>query len=183
MLLNSRYMNYIFNFPKMFFSPEIERRYKPFLTRQVIEYKSLVDYMNYTIQSVSWPSLNVETVSQVQKNVIKTFRSGFDMQRQMSKELEVTFATKDSYLNYSVMRDYFEEYWALYNSGSEVFIPNLTLQLLDHYGYTTMSLHYQDVVFSGLSELELSAASNVPEFRTFTANFVCTQIVTKRYYA
>jgi len=54
------------------------------------------------------------------------------------------------------------------------------LYLLDHYGYLFMTMQYQGVIYKGLSELEISYASNVPEFRTFTATFDCDVVSPKR---
>ena len=40
----------------------------------------------------------------------------------------------------------------------------------------------KEVVFSGLSELELSQAANVPEYRTFSADFKFNRLTFKKEF-
>jgi len=180
MLLNSRYNNFNFQFPKNFFYESIIKRYDPFFKRVPIPYTNLSDFMSYTVQSVSWPAISTEIAEQYKHSSKPVYKSGFGGERYMSKELTVTFRTVEGYLNYFVMNDMYLEYWKLFNENEKIFVPNLTLYLLDHYGYLLMTVHYKDVVYSGLSELELSYASNVPEFKTFTATFICGGLKFKR---
>ena len=136
--------------------------------------------MAYTVQSVSWPSITAETVEQQKQGIKPVFKGGYPATYYMGKEVVVTFRTVEGYLNYFVMQDMFEQYWSINDPNEELFVPDLTLQLLDHYGYLVMSMRYINVVYSGLSELELSYASNVPEYRTFTATFNCAELQLKR---
>lgn len=170
MLLNSKYSNFLFTFPIDFFPKEIKEKYKIVFNRNNVIFTNLENYVNYTIQSVSWPAITLETVQQEFQNVIKTYKGGREAERYIDRSIEVTFKTTDSYLNYFIMQDTLFHYWKL-GETNKMFLPDLTLQVLDHYGYRIVTLLLRDTVFSGLSALELSYSSNIPEFRTFTASF------------
>ena len=174
MLLNSRYNNFVFAFPKGFIPADVEKRYDIFLRNFPTPYENLTDFLNSTVQSV------LEIVEQNPHGKHQLFRTGADFQRQMNTELTVTFRTTEGFINYYILQDILEQYWLKYIKDSAVFVPDLYTYLLDDYGYLIMTMQYTNVVYSGLSELELSYASNVPEFRTFTATFNCAKVSIKR---
>jgi hypothetical protein len=183
MILNSKYNDFIFKFPPNFFTKEIVDKYDPFIKRLKMPYNNLVDYINFTVQSVSWPSISTETVEQFSDHGVRYFPGGWNLQMYTSKELIVTFKTTESYINYFIMYDLLEYYWQKNkNKESISHLPSLHLMLLDRYGYLLVTFQYDYIVFSGLSELELSYASNVPEFRTFTASFKADVVKAIREY-
>lgn len=180
MLLNSKFNLFRFAFPRGFFYPDIEQRYEIFFKRLAIPYTNLTDFMSYTVQSVSWPSMTGETVTQQKKGVTPFYKGGWDASVYIGKEVTVTFRTVEGYLNYFVMQDMFTQYWELNDPDEATFVPDLSMQLLDYYGYLLITMQYRSVVFSGISELELSYASNVPEYKTFTCTFNCATVDIKR---
>lgn len=175
MLLNSKFSNFLFTFPIDFFPKEIEDKYKEVFNRNNVVFTKLIDYVNYTIQAVSWPSINLETVEQEFDNKTRTYKSGKNAERYIERTIDVTFKTTDSYLNYFIMQDTLLHYWKL-GETDKIFLPDLSLQVLDHYGHRTLTMILRDTVFSGLSALELSYSNNVPEFRTFNSTFKFTVI-------
>jgi len=171
-LLNSKFSNFVLNFPKGWFYPEVVEMYEPYFKRTVIPYTNLTDYINFTIQSVSWPAITLETVSQDRKDLTATYKSGWDLTRSTAKNLTITFRTTEGFLNYFIMRSQLEMYFAKgKDAKNDIFLPDLNLLMLDHYGFLILVQRMKFVVFSGLSELELSQAANVPEYKTFTADF------------
>lgn len=56
-------------------------------------------------------------------------------------------------------------------SNNKLFLPDFYIQILESYGYLSLMFKFTDIVLSGISELALSFASNVPEFQTFSATF------------
>lgn len=170
MLLNSKFSNFLFTFPVDFFPKEITEKYSEVFNRSNVIFSKLTDYMNYTIQAVSWPAINLETVQQEYETTTKTYKGGKNAERYVDRTIDVTFKTTDSYLNYFVMQDTLFHYWKL-GVTDELFLPDLSLQILDHYGNRTLTMILRDTVLSGLSALELSYASNLPEFKTFNTTF------------
>jgi len=67
------------------------------------------------------------------------------------------------------MFDMFMEYYNLDNT--QPFLPDVNLTFLDHTGFELMTVNYNEIIFTNLSELELNYSSNVAEFKTFTAGF------------
>lgn len=182
-LLNSKFSNYIFNFPKNWFYPEIVETYEPYFKRTVMPFKNLTDYMNFTVQSISWPAIAIETVTQDIKDLQKTYKNGWDLTRQTDKNLTVTFRTTEGFLNYFVMKSQLEMYYAKGSTAkNDVFLPDLNLMMLDHRGHLVIMQNMKEVVFSGLSELELSQAANVPEYRTFSADFKFNRLTFKKEF-
>lgn len=182
-LLSSKFSNFVCNFRKDFFYPEIVAMYDPYFKRTNIPYTNLIDFMNFTIQSVSWPAINIEVVTQDKKDIQVTYKSGFDLTRQTEKNLTITFRTTEGFLNYFVMRSQLEMYFAKGKEAkNNIFLPDMQLKMLDHYGYLVLVMNMKDIVFMGLSELELSQASNVPEYRTFTADFKYSRLTIKKEF-
>jgi len=181
MLLNSTYNNFLFYFPKGFFPRSVEERYLPFFKRLPVPFTNLTDFMSWTVQSVSWPSMNLEITQQDKRLTTAKYKGGFSATEYSSKELTVTLKTVEGFLNYWVMHDTLEEYWKLDNPEEVLYVPDLSVHTLDQYGRMMFTVNYREVVMSALSEMELSYASNVPEYKSFTATFSATRIETKRY--
>jgi len=176
MLLNSKFSNFSILFPRKFFYEEIEEKYDVFFKRSPIVYQNITDYVNYTIQAISWPDIAAETVEQTFKDVIKTSKSGWDAKRFMTRSFDITFRTTEGFLNYWIMYDQFFKYWE-YGGNDRMFLPNLNLRIHDHMGYLVMTMIFRNVVFSGISAMELSYSSNMPEPKTFTCTFAHTDII------
>lgn len=184
MLLNSKFSNFLLTFPRGWLYPEIEEKYKIFFKRLPIPYRNALDYINFTVQSVSWPGIDSQTVSQTmtlkQSDVVngrvagrhlsRDFKSGFDMALSATKEFTVTFRTTEGFLNYWIMHDQLEKYLE-FSSDDAPFLSDVQLQILDHYGYLVMTKVYHDLVMTSISELELSYSSNLPEYKTFQVGF------------
>ena len=184
MILNSKFSNFIFTFPRGWLYPDIDEKYAIFFKRLPIPYRNTLDYINFTVQSISWPGIDTQTPSQTVtqkrddvrngvasgKHSTRDFKSGFDMALSAMKEFNVIFRTTEGFLNYWIMHDQFEQYLS-YGANNEAFLSDVQLQILDHYGYLIMTRVYHNIVMTGISELELSYSSNIPEYRTFTCNF------------
>lgn len=183
-LLNSKFSNFIFSFPSKWIYPEIEEEFSPFFKRVTFPYKSANSYINASIQSISWPAVEVETVSQtvtqrrsnirsgrdLGKSTTREYVGGFDMELSALKEFTVIFKTTEGFLNYFIMHRQFEKFLS-YGPENEPNLGHVQLQLLDHTGYLIATKIYHDIIITSISELELSYSINVPEFRTFSVSF------------
>lgn len=170
MILNSNNSQFIFKFPSDFLTPEIVEKYNPQITRFPIPYEKIIDYLNHSIQAVTWPQISLELVQQETFNRKADFKGGKSAERQFEKTIDVTFKTNESYINYFIMLDLLLGYWKI-GEHTPTFLPDLSLYLLDHSGYVTLILYFEHIVFSGLSSLELSYTDLVPEYKSFTATF------------
>ncbi len=170
MILNSKYNNFVIKFLPDFVPKEIREKYLKFIKRFPIPFDNVLDYLNFTIQTVSWPSLATETVEQNGKTVLP-FKGGKDLFAYFNKEMNVTFKTTEGFLNYFILLEMLINYWSLGNTNDSTYVPDIYLTLLDHSGYHMFTYAFRDVVWTGISELELSYATNVPEYKTFDCSF------------
>lgn len=193
MILNSRFSNFLFNFPKGWIYPEIAEKYQTFFDRLPIPYRDATDFINYSVQSISWPAIEIDTPTQVttktRRDVMggniqnqpsdRTFKSGFDMALSAPKDFTVTFKTTEGFLNYWIMAEQLEQYIS-YSKQDQPFLPSVQLQILDHYGYLVMTRVYQNIIFKSISELDLSYSTNLPEYRTFSCGFMHNGFILKK---
>lgn len=184
MILNSRNSNFIFGFPKGFFYSEIDEKYKEHFNRSHQPYKNVTDYMNFTIQSSTWPSVSLETVEQSFRNTTQNFKGGYEAERQRNHEFSMTFRTTEGYLNYFIMEDQINLYWEYNNyqnkKDNKIYMPDMNLYLLDDTGHLITTRVYKNIVISGISDLDLSYNSNMAEFNTFTVDFKSTRIINRQ---
>lgn len=170
MILNARANSFYFVFPKGFFPPGVQDKYFQYIKNQSIPYDTLTQYMNSTIQSVSFPSLQASNVTQTRplgKTI--TYQSATPIQNMFSQEFNVTFRMAEGFINYFVMLETMLEHLNFKNP--DLFVENLPLQTLDNNGNVISTCQFKGVTLSSLSELTLNYTQNAPTTTTFTAGF------------
>lgn len=181
MLLNSKNNQFVFRFPKGFIYSEIEKKYNYYINRLPTPFENMTDYVNHTIQSVTFPAVGSDEVEQwvglktdlpggqhLTKKTV-AWRQSLDMNRIIPKEFSVNFKATDAYLNYWVMFELFQKYLEVTNK--EDFLPNLDLMYLDRDGHQILRIKLFDVLMKGISEVEMSYSATAMEFRTFSCTF------------
>ena len=170
MIKNARLCNFRFQFPKNWFSEDTRNKYSIFFKTSLSVYKTIDVYLSYSVQSFSMPWINVENVTQGFKDNDKTFKGGKSGERYFVKEFSITFKTKDGFLNYFIMLTEFMKYWA-WDTENPTFKQDLYLHILDDNGNLIVQIRFEDVVFNGVSALNLSFSSNSMDLQTFDADF------------
>lgn len=178
MILNSKNNQYVFRFPKGFIYPDLEEKYNFYLKRIPTPFESITDYVNHTIQSVTFPSVSSEVVEQYVGRQIDTdtrrgltknpqqWRESVDFEKAISKEFTINFKLADGYLNYWVLYETYIKY--LEYTNMEDYMPDLNLAYLDRDGYELLKILYRQPLISNISELEMNYAATAMEFRTFS---------------
>jgi len=168
-LLNAKYNNYVLLLPKDWLYPSIINKYKYHLQSELIPFPDVISFINSTIQSVSFPAMGLDIVKQVKKNSTPSYRSGYEANRGYTTEMTLTFRVTEGYINYFILKDQLERYYDTQKADEKnrVFVPDLMLYFMDKSGRSVLSLEYKNIVFFGISELELSYSTNTPEFKTF----------------
>lgn len=179
MLLNSKNNNFVLKFPPDFISKELNKKYEPYIRRFPIPFERVIDFLNYTIQGISWPSIAMEPIEQFTQSSKQYYKSGSSTWEKYSKDITITLRLTEGFLNYFIMRDIFEEYW-LKGPGDEPYKAPFLLTLLDNLGYSFISFNFDKPVFIGISDIELSYATNVPEYKTFDLSFNYTDFTITR---
>jgi hypothetical protein len=179
MLLNARQNGFIFNLPKGYFSKTIEDKYAAYIKRMPIPYDTLKDFMNSTIQQVSFPTFqSIDHVDQTRPGGYKqSYKSATNIQNLVRRDFSVTFKLGEGLINYWIMYESIVE--ALdFNNKSE-YLPDLILRLLDHQGIIMATAEFQQPIYTSLGEVQLNYSSTTPQFSTFSVGFRCNYVNVK----
>lgn len=175
MILNPKASSFYFNFPKGFFSDRILEKYAKYIERQPIPFDNVQSYVNSTIQSISFPSLSIDTVEQVRTLGKKVnYKSATPVQDLFSKDITINFKAADGYINYFIMLDTVLDF--LNFANPEAFISVLPLRILDGEGNVVVSVQFERVIFSSFTGLELSYTGNNPSYTSFSLGFTCNYL-------
>lgn len=167
MILNGTENLFEFHFPKRFMPKEISDKYRGYLNRipgNILE--NPLDFINYTIQSINLPGMGYDAIEQQQKPGRKIqYRSTVPTQELFDKELTVTFQLVDGYINYWMMMDILNYYYAF--DTKQHFLDDLNIRMLDSEGHSIVTARIMSPIIKNISELSMSFASNVADFTTF----------------
>jgi hypothetical protein len=151
----------------------------------------VTDLINYTIQTVTIPTMNYTPVEQVKPEVkgnqpveispnslgssqteaarTRRWRSSQNYQEIFTKEFQVTFQLIDGHVNYWIMLDTLLYYYDFRNK--ERFTESIPVRILDSEGNVMFTALFLDSLFTGLTEYQLSYSDLSQEFKTFDATF------------
>jgi hypothetical protein len=179
MLLNNRQNSFIFTFPKGYFSAELEEKYDKYVKRMPIPYDTLKDFMNSTIQQISFPTLRtIDNVDQVRPGGFRQhYKSSTTLQNLVSRDFSVTFKLGEGMINYWIMYESIVDFLNFQNPDQ--YLPDLTLRLLDHEGIIMSSVEFEQSIYTSLSEVQLNYSSTTPQFSTFSVGFKCNYVKIK----
>jgi hypothetical protein len=175
MILNARANSFYFNFPKNFFSDAIAQKWIDYLKKQPTPYDTVTSFMNSTIQSVSFPGMNIDLVTQT-KNLGKqiSYQSATPVQDLFTRDFEVTFRIGEGFVNYFIMLETVLEKLSFANDN--LFIPILPLRILDNEGNIVTSVYFKEVNITAISNLNLNYTANAPQVYTFSVSFKCNYL-------
>jgi len=167
MLLNPKSSSFYFVFPKGFFPDIISDKYMPYLKKQPIPYDTLQSYVNSTIQSVTFPSMTIDSVEQI-RNLGKkiTYKGSTPVQDLFTHDLTIGFKNTDGFINYFIMLETILHFLNFKNQ--DLFIQDLPVRIMDNEGNIITSVIFKEVTISSFSEIELNYTSNNPTFAAFS---------------
>jgi len=159
-----------YNLPPGFVPAEHEERYMKLLRSKRKLYSSVLDYLNSTIVSVTFPGLNFPLVSNPQKLhtkkiLWKTVGNIFDL---FDKEITVTFNNVDSNINYMIMLDILVSH---YLNTDRSYDEPMIVTVLDEFRNAIYHIRYRDVMWTGLSNNTFAFNEQTLQSKTFTATF------------
>lgn len=176
MILNARHNLYRFQFPRGFFPKEIVEKYERYLKNSPIPFKKFEDFINHTIQSVTFPSLNADIVQQKGRyDVAINFRSGYETLRMIDRQFSVEFKHVDSFLNYFALMECFYAFHDF--QTDQEFLPGISLFLFNSDFLSTVKVHYDQILYKSIpSALNLNYSDVRNQFKTFSVDFVYNNI-------
>lgn len=166
-ILNSNSSNFIFNFPKGWWHKSVMDKYDPYVRRMPIPYETVEKYMAYAIQSVTFPTISMDIVTQT-RNLGKRqdMKNSTPVQDLFNREVTITFKTTEGHINYFIM---LENILCYLNFGhEEMYLDEMYFRALDAEGHVVTTVKYDKVFFKNLSEISLSYSDNNPDFKTFS---------------
>jgi len=146
-----------------------------FLEKYQMPYENIIDYLNSTIKSVSFPGLSITLPEQ---KILRGKRIAYkpatpDQDIVASHEITVTFRDVDGHANYMLMYDIFQKH---YLDTDHLFINPLTITTLDMWRNSVYQIRFYQLVAMNLSEclFDYSVQKiNAAEFTvTFNFNFI-----------
>lgn len=170
MIPNAKNNNFFITLPHTFFYPEIIEKYEFYIKRLPNPYETISDFVNSSIQGITFPSIDMGIVEQtlMEDTPIK-WKDGFDFKKSIDKEFTITFKLFEGYINYWIMFDQLQKFYD-YDTENQ-FFPPMTLSFLDNTGFELIAFIYEKVLMTSMTQLELSYASNIPDFQTFDVTF------------
>jgi hypothetical protein len=143
-----------------------------------LPYETLEDFINATIQSVSFPSIELDTVEQQQSQFNIRYRPGKELEPLLDRNLTLTFKLSEGFISYWILFEQIELF--LDYRKTQAFWPPMYLSFLDHHGFELLEFTFTKIIPQSLSQFEISYATTAAEFNTFTMNLVYNRFNIKR---
>jgi len=169
MRINSQNNQFIFNLPQGIITKEVDENFQILLDKNFIPYNDVMDYINSTIKDVVFPSMSYDTVEQkgYHGKSLKWRESG-NIHDKFSGEIDITFRSVDSHLNYFIIMEIANRFYLADNPN---YIQPITIDIIDKDGDLIYTIVLRDVLISSLSELRLSYNSTEFSEHTFSLQF------------
>jgi len=177
MILNSLNNQFVVKFPPTLFYPEIVEKWKPVVQRLKQPFQSVDDFINTCIQSVTWPSLELEQASQQQSQFSIKYRGGKELEPILNKNLTLTFKLTEGFISYWILFEQIELF--LKYSPTQPFWPPMYVSFLDHHGFELLEFSFNKIVPNSLSQFEISYATTGAEFRSFSMGLTYNRFTIK----
>ena len=180
MRLNSQASQFVFNLPSDFIPQEIVNSYKPILEKNWVQYENVLDYLNSTIKTVSFPGLTINTPEQkIIRGKVRAYKPSTNIQDIVtSHEFTVTFRSVDSDLNYWLSYDIFSKH---YLDVINLYINPFTITAVDIWRDAIYRIKFFEIIALSLGEMTFDYSqqkTNAKEFTlTFKFNFIDLEFI------
>lgn len=169
--------NPVFNRFHVYLSPrfiptEIEDKFMPWFERQTPCFESIVEYINDSINGIEVPGISTQVMTQVSKDGSKRqFAGSLSAHSSMKYSITLNFKIRNNYFTYFVLRSLLTEYIDRKSKSEEFFLPHITLDIIDPYGYVIFRQHYHEVVFESISSITLKKNEFGFSYKEFSCTF------------
>lgn len=170
MRLSSQNSQFVFNLPSDFIPQEIINSYSPILKKNWIQYENVIDYLNSTIKSITYPGLQIETPEQkLIRGKIRNYKPSRNVQDILaSRDIQVVFRSVDSDLNYWITYDIFTKH---YLDTEHLFINPFTLTAIDIWRDGIYQIKFFELIAVNLSENIFNYSQQKIQAKEFTLTF------------
>lgn len=168
MILNAKNNMFTIWFPPHFFYPSIVRKWEPVIQRLKLPYHSIEDFFNASIQSLSFPSLELNNPGQQQSQFRIEYKPGKELEPIFGKEIEVTFKLSEGFITYWIIFEQIEEFLRYNDDESKVFWPPMYVSFLDMHGFELVAFEFNKIIPTSLSSFDVSYSTTAADFNTFS---------------
>jgi len=169
MRISSQNNQFIFNLPQGFISSRLEEQFQKLMDKNFIPYSDIIDYINSGIKDIVFPSLSYQTVEQTKFHGKKiNWREAGNVMDKFQGELDITFRSFDSHLNYFIIMQVLNDYYL----NKKNYLDVLDINVLDKDGDIIYTILLKEIVYKSLSELRMSYSANQFGEQTFTVTFL-----------
>jgi len=167
-LVNAKLNMFYVWFPKDFIYPEIRERWDPIVKKLKLPYLTLEDFLNATVQSLTFPEIILSPAIQPQTMFQIRYRGGKELEPILDKNISIVFKLTEGFISYWMLFEQIELFQKY--STTTPFMPSIYISFLDHHGFELMSFEFKKIIPLGLSPFSVSYATVASEFNTFTLN-------------
>jgi hypothetical protein len=170
MRLSSQNSQFVFNLPGNFLPTEIINTYTPILEKNWIQYENVIDYLNSTIKSVSFPGLQITTQEQsLIRGKKRAYKPATNVQDILTaREFDVVFRSVDADLNYWLCYDIFLKH---YLDVINLYINPFTITAVDIWRDAIYNIKFFEIIAVSLSENKFDYAQQKTNAKDFTLKF------------
>lgn len=149
---NPIFSNFRFYLPENFLYDVVKDKFNLYFEQNGLPYNSITDYMNSTIKSVEIPGLmDNNTSEQATGNIKRTYQTA-QRPEEKDKKFSVTFSTKNSFLNWLILRENFKYH---VNDSGKPFLSPCFIQIMNEWNEIIFEVVLQDVQFGSIDKLSL----------------------------
>jgi len=170
MRLSSQSSAFVFNLPSDLIPAEIIDTYSPLLEKNHVQYSNVIDYLNSTIKSITFPGLSISSPEQtLMRGKVRTYKPATNVQDIFTNHnLQVTFRSVDSDLNYTLLLDIFIKN---YLDVENLYIKPFMLSVLDIHRDEIYRMKFTEIIAMDLSDNTFDYASQKVNAKVFTMTF------------
>lgn len=170
MRLSSQNSQFVFNLPNNFLPTEIISTYRPILEKNWIQYDNVIDYLNSTIKSVTYPGLQITTPEQTLiRGKKRAYKPATNVQDILSsREIDITFRSVDADLNYWICYDIFIKH---YLDVVNLYINPFVLTAVDIWRDAIYKINFFELIAMSLSENKFEYNQQKTNAKEFTIKF------------
>jgi len=158
------------NLPVDFIPTEIEEYYIRYLNNKRKLYKTVLDYLNSNIISISHPGINFPLVSNPQSFKRKriNYKSVGNVMDLFDDTITLTFKSVDSNYNYLILQDILINH---YLNTDKTFDSPIMVTVTDEDKNALFHINYKEVIFTGISDNTFAFNDQELANKTFTMSF------------
>jgi len=170
MRLSSQPSQFVFNLPSDFLPQEIINTYKPILEKNWVQYENVIDYINSTIKSVSYPGLSLNTPEQnLYHGKVRSYKPATNINDILTnREITVSLRSVDSDLNYWLCVDILSKH---YLDVLNLYINPFRLTAVDIHRDAIYEIRFFEIIMSSIGDMTFDYSQQKVNAKDFTINF------------